>query len=99
MGIFDKVTEAAAGHADEIRGAAEAGIDKAGDLIDAKTGGKFAGQVDQAQDFAKTQADDHLGKVLHNEQGVVPPVDGTKPAENLPGKDVLESIADVPAQG
>nr|WP_253814419.1 antitoxin [Nocardia amikacinitolerans] len=28
-------------------------IDKAGDLVDKKTGGKFAGQVDSAQDAAK----------------------------------------------
>ncbi|MCP2279979.1 MT0933-like antitoxin protein [Nocardia amikacinitolerans] len=28
-------------------------IDKAGDLVDKKTGGKFAGQVDTAQDAAK----------------------------------------------
>ncbi|MEV6392577.1 antitoxin [Nocardia xishanensis] len=28
-------------------------IDKAGDIVDQKTGGKFAGQVDAAQDAAK----------------------------------------------
>ncbi|WP_246123817.1 antitoxin [Nocardia bhagyanarayanae] len=28
-------------------------IDKAGDLVDEKTGGKFAGHVDTAQDAAK----------------------------------------------
>ncbi|MCS3781010.1 antitoxin [Tsukamurella ocularis] len=28
-------------------------IDKAGDLVDGKTGGKFAAQVDKAQDAAK----------------------------------------------
>ncbi|MBF6070630.1 antitoxin [Nocardia farcinica] len=39
----------AAQNADKV----DAVIDKAGDLVDEKTGGKFAGQVDAAQDAAK----------------------------------------------
>ena len=53
MGIFDKVSEAVAGNADQIK----EGIEKAGDFVDEKTDGKFAGQVDQAQSFAADQVD------------------------------------------
>ena len=45
MGLTDKLSDALAGHVDEIK----AGIEKAGDFIDEKTGGKFASQVDQVQ--------------------------------------------------
>jgi hypothetical protein len=45
MGLADQLSDALKGHADEI----EAGIEKAGDLIDGKTGGKYASQVDQVQ--------------------------------------------------
>ena len=53
MGIFDKVSDLAAQNADKV----EAAIEQAGDFVDDKTGGKFAGQVDQAQQFAKEQVD------------------------------------------
>ena len=53
MGIFDKVSDLAAQNADKV----EAAIEQAGDFVDDKTGGKFAGQVDQAQQFAKEQID------------------------------------------
>ncbi len=51
MGVFDQIKDAAQAHAAEV----EQGIDKVGDLIDEKTDGKFAEQVDQAQDFLKDQ--------------------------------------------
>lgn len=51
MGIFDKIKDAAGGHEDEVN----QGIDKAGDVVDEKTEGKYAAQVDQGQDFAKQQ--------------------------------------------
>lgn len=54
MGIFDDLKDAADKHEDQV----EQGIDKVGNLIDEKTGGKFADQVDQAQDFLKG----HIGK-------------------------------------
>ncbi|HJE52157.1 MAG TPA: antitoxin, partial [Tessaracoccus flavescens] len=44
MGIFDKAGDLAKQHEDRI----EAGIEQAGDFVDEKTGGKYAGQVDQA---------------------------------------------------
>ncbi|MDR1806702.1 MAG: antitoxin, partial [Propionibacteriaceae bacterium] len=46
MGLADQLSDALSGHADEIK----AGIEKAGDLVDEKTGGKFASQVDQVQE-------------------------------------------------
>lgn len=53
MGIFDKVSETVSEHADEIK----AGVDKAGDFVDDKTGAKYSDKVDQAQDFVKDQVD------------------------------------------
>lgn len=51
MGIFDQIKDAAQAHAAEVG----QGIDKLGDLVDEKTGGGYAAQVDQAQDFLKSQ--------------------------------------------
>ncbi|MBS9532301.1 antitoxin [Mycobacterium sp. M1] len=56
MGFMDKAKGLLAQNADKIGQAAEAAIDKAGDLIDEKTDGKFAGVVDKAQDAAKDAA-------------------------------------------
>ncbi|WP_232548083.1 antitoxin [Propioniciclava soli] len=49
MGIFDDIKNTADAHEAQV----EAGIDKAGDAVDRKTGSRYAEQVDQAQDFAK----------------------------------------------
>jgi hypothetical protein len=49
MSIVDKV-KGMFGHRS---GRAEQGVDKAGDVIDDKTGGKYADRVDQGQDRAK----------------------------------------------
>ena len=53
----DKLGDLAREHEDKI----EAGIEQAGDFVDDKTGGKFAGQVDQAQGFANEQLDNITG--------------------------------------
>lgn len=51
MGAFDemrdKAEKVAADHKTEVR----QGLKKAGDLADAKSGGKFSAQVDQAEEF------------------------------------------------
>ncbi len=47
MGIFDKAKELLGQHDEQV----DAAIEKAGDMVDEKTGGKFEGQVDQAQDL------------------------------------------------
>ena len=53
MGLLDNISAAIGGHEDQVRD----GIDKIGDLVDGKTGGQYAGQVDQAQDFLKSKVD------------------------------------------
>lgn len=53
MGIVEQIKDAAAGHEDEI----DKGIDAVGDAVDRATGGEYAAQVDQAQDFLKDQVD------------------------------------------
>ncbi|WP_042386903.1 antitoxin [Streptacidiphilus melanogenes] len=66
MSVLDKVKGMLKGHESQ----ASKGVDKAGDLIDDKTGGKYASQVDKAQDQAKEQlgVDDQT-----------PPADGGQP--------------------
>ena len=54
MGFGDLVNKAkdlAADHKDAVEGA----IDKAGDMVDEKTDGKFSGMVDKAQGVVKSQ--------------------------------------------
>ncbi|MGV8850556.1 MAG: antitoxin [Propionibacteriaceae bacterium] len=51
MGLLDNISAAIGGHEDQVND----GIDKIGDLVDDKTGGQYAGQVDQAQDFLKSK--------------------------------------------
>jgi hypothetical protein len=53
MGLMDSLSAAVGGHEEQVKD----GIDTLGDLIDDKTGGQYAGQVDQAQDFLKSQLD------------------------------------------
>ena len=55
MGFMDKVKGMLSGHRDQ----AEQGIEKGGDMIDDRTGGKYADQVDKGQDAAR----DALGKL------------------------------------
>lgn len=52
MGVFDKAKDMASDHPDKV----DQGIDKAGDTVDSKTGGKYAGKVDKGQEAA----DKHL---------------------------------------
>jgi MT0933-like antitoxin protein len=58
MGLMDKVRGMLGQHGDKV----EQGIDKVGDVIDDKTGGKYAGQVDKAQDAAKDGIDKLTGE-------------------------------------
>ncbi|MFI1101114.1 antitoxin [Streptomyces melanogenes] len=46
MGILDRFKDQAHNKADDL-------VESAGDEVDERTGGRFAGQVDQAQDKAK----------------------------------------------
>lgn len=57
MGILDNVGDLAKQNEQKI----EEGIEKVGDLIDEKTGGKYKDQVDQAQNVANEQLDKLTG--------------------------------------
>jgi len=47
-GLADKAKDAAAKHPDQV----EQGIERGGDAVDERTGDKYQGQVDQAQEKA-----------------------------------------------
>ena len=57
MGIFDKAKDALSEHSQH----ADAGIEKAGDLVDERTGGKYAEHVDTGQDFASDRIREYAG--------------------------------------
>ncbi|MFI6273723.1 antitoxin [Streptomyces sp. NPDC050988] len=51
MSVMDKLKGMLKGHPDQ----ANKGVDKAGDMVDEKTQGKYSGQVDSGQDRLKDQ--------------------------------------------
>ena len=57
MGIFDKAKDALSGQQDKV----DAGVEKAGDVVDEKTGDKYTERVDQAQEMAKDRLRDLTG--------------------------------------
>ena len=63
MGLFDKAKDLAGQHADKVGDA----IDKAADMVDEKTGGKYADQIDKGADAAK-------GFVADGEGDAGPPI-------------------------
>jgi hypothetical protein len=54
MGIFDKAKDALSGQEDKV----DAGIEKAGDMVDDRTEGKYAEQVDQGQEMGRDRLRD-----------------------------------------
>jgi len=58
MGIIDKAKDALSGQQDKV----EAGVEQAGDMVDDKTEGKYAEQVDQGQEMAKDKLSDFTGE-------------------------------------
>jgi hypothetical protein len=54
MGIFDKAKDAMSGQSEQVEG----GVEKAGGVVDEKTEGKYAEQVDQGQEMAKDKLSD-----------------------------------------
>jgi len=57
MGFMDKVKGLLSGNADKV----DAAIDKAGDIVDDKTQGKYKDTVDKVQDAAKKAVDEESG--------------------------------------
>jgi hypothetical protein len=51
MGFLDDAMDKAKGLIDEHDEKVDDAIEKAGDLVDDKTGDKYAGQIDKGQDF------------------------------------------------
>jgi hypothetical protein len=54
MGFLDKAKKLIGAHDDKV----DQGIEKAGDVVDDKTGGKYAAQVDKVQDIAEEKTGD-----------------------------------------
>ncbi|OPX06643.1 antitoxin [Mycobacterium sp. AT1] len=75
MGFLDKLKDLASKNADKV----DVAIEKAGDLVDKKTQGKYAGQVDKVQEAAKKAARDNAGRPPAGQQ---PPA--TPPAPQPP---------------
>ena len=53
MGLVDKVKDLLSKNADKV----DTAIDKAGDVVDQKTQGKYADKVDKVQEAAKKAVD------------------------------------------
>jgi hypothetical protein len=70
MGFLDKAKDLLAKNSDKV----DTVIDKAGDLVDKKTQGKYASTVDKVQDAAKKAARDNA-----NQPGQQPPVPPQQP--------------------
>jgi hypothetical protein len=64
MAFLDKIKNLLSKNADKV----ETAIDKAGDMVDKKTQGKYAQHVDKAQNAAKKVVQDNS-----NQTGQVPP--------------------------
>ena len=75
MGFLDKLKDLASKNADKV----DVAIEKAGDLVDKKTQGKYAGQVDKVQEAAKKAARDNAARPTAGQQ---PPT--TPPAPQPP---------------
>ena len=58
MGIFDKIKGMAGDNADKVKD----GLDKAGDMIDEKTGGAHSDKIDMATDKIGDMIDDAEGE-------------------------------------
>ena len=54
MGLFDKAKDLAQNNADKLDGM----IDKAADVVDEKTAGKYSDKIDKAADAARNALDD-----------------------------------------
>jgi hypothetical protein len=57
MGIFDKAKDALGDNIEQV----DAGIDKAADFVDDKTGNKYTEQIDQGAEFVKDKLEDFAG--------------------------------------
>ncbi|MEJ1180370.1 MULTISPECIES: antitoxin [unclassified Pseudarthrobacter] len=87
MGLIDDLKGKAKGLIHGNEQAIKDGINKAGDFVDTKTGGKYAGHVDKIQDGASKLVDKNgtPGQAPASEQ--VPPVNPVPPVPPVPPVD------------
>jgi hypothetical protein len=69
MGVFDKIKGLAGQHADKVEGA----IDKVADVVDEKTGGKYADKIDQGVEAAKGFVGGDAEHVAEGDEGTQEP--------------------------
>ncbi len=72
MGMLDKAKSMLMKNSDKAKGA----VDKAGDLIDKKTGGKYASQVDSVQEQGQGHARQGGDRLAHASAAATPPAEG-----------------------
>ncbi|MBX7448008.1 antitoxin [Mycolicibacterium sp. 3033] len=70
MGFLDKAKDLLSKNADKV----DTVIDKAGDLVDKKTQGKYRSTVDKVQDAAKKAVNDQTGQTGQPGTPTRPPV-------------------------
>jgi hypothetical protein len=76
MGFLDKVKDLASKNADKV----DMAIEKAGDMVDKKTQGKYTGQVDKVQEAAKKAARDNAQRPPAQQPPAPQSPDTTPPA-------------------
>ena len=82
MGFLDKAKDLLSKNADKV----DTVIDKAGDLVDKKTQGKYASTVDKVQDAARKAVADQTGsqQPQQPQQPPVPPPPPVPPQQEPP---------------
>ena len=80
MAFLDKVKNLLAKNADKV----DTAIDKAGDLVDKRTQGKYAQHVDKAQNTAKKAVADNAGRT-GQAGGQTPPATPPPSGQTPPG--------------
>ena len=82
MGFLDKAKDLLSKNADKV----DTVIDKAGDLVDKKTQGKYASTVDKVQDAARKAVADQTGpqQPQQHQQPQQPPVPPPVPPQQEP---------------
>lgn len=84
MGLIDDLKGKAKGLIHGNEQAIKDGITKAGDFVDTKTGGKYAGHVDKIQDGASKLVDKNGTPNQEPASEQVPPVNPVPPVDKAP---------------
>jgi hypothetical protein len=84
VGLIDDLKGKAKGLIHGNEQAIKDGITKAGDFVDTKTGGKYAGHVDKIQDGASKLVDKNGTPTQAPASEQVPPVNPVPPVDKAP---------------